>query len=230
MEIQSASIRTAINKISETYSNVSGDILRQATSRALNRSASSGRTEANKQIRKVYNIGASKINNELKVRYSQPRTLNAKIVASGSPISLSAFGASQELFASLNSEGKNDVRKGYTSFGKRGNVISRIGRKANLKAKKGVTAKIKKSGGNINLPTAFIQVSNGGVTVFARGRNKGSGEGFEFGKDRMPISKITSLSIPMMLANDSVVDSVNSRVLEVLNDRITHEINWLLTK
>lgn len=230
MEIQSASIRAAINKISETYSNVSGDVLRQATSRVLNRSASSGRTEANSQIRKVYNIGASRLNQSLKVRYSQPRTLDARIVASGSPISLSAFGASQELFATLNSEGKSEVRTGYTSFGKRGNVVSRIGRKANSRAVKGVTAKIKKSGGNINLPTAFIQVANGGISVFARGVNKGGGEGFEFGKKRMPIGKITSLSIPMMFVNDEVIDTVNSRVLEVLDNRITHELNYLLSK
>lgn len=218
MEINSASIRTAMNRISETYSNVSGDILRQATSRALNRSASSGRTLSNAEIRRKYAISASVLQNIIKNTNSTSRNLEASIRASGAPLSWNYFGAKQE------------QAQGTTSFNRRGVASSRLNRKSRSNAKRGVTAKILKSGGEVNLPTAFIQVANGGITVFARGRNKGGGEGFEFSKPRLPIGNITTLSVPMMFANNDVMDVTTKRVIEVLDLRITHELNYLLSK
>lgn len=216
MEINQASIRTAINQISQTYSNVSGDVLRQATSRALNRSASSGRTLSNSEIRRKYAISASVLQNVIRNTNSNSRNLEASIRASGAPLSWNYFGAKQE------------KASGTTSFNRRGVGSSRLNRRARNNAKRGVTAKILKSGGNVNLPTAFIQVANGGLTVFARGVNKGGGEGFEFGKARLPIGKITTLSVPMMFGNTDVIEPVSKRVVQVLNERISHEINWLL--
>lgn len=218
MEINQSSIRTAINQISQTYSNVSGDVLKQATSRALNRSASSGRTLSNSEIRRKYAISASVLQNIIKNTNSTSRNLEASIRASGAPLSWNYFGAKQE------------QASGTTSFNRRGVVSSRLNRRARTNAKRGVTAKILKSGGNVNLPTAFIQVANGGITVFARGVNKGGGEGFEFGKARLPIGKITTLSVPMMFGNTDVIEPVSKRVVQVLNERISHEINWLLSK
>jgi len=218
MEIQSASIRTAMNRISEKYSNISGDILRQATSRALNRSASSGRTLSNAEIRRKYAISASVLQNIIKNTNSTSRNLEASIRASGAPLSWNYFGAKQE------------QAQGTTSFNRRGVASSRLNRKSRSNAKRGVTAKILKSGGEVNLQTAFIQVANGGITVFARGRNKGGGEGFEFSKPRLPIGNITTLSVPMMFANEDVLNVTTKKVIEVLDKRITVELNYLLSK
>lgn len=217
MEIQSASIRTAINKISETYNNVSGDVLRQATSRALNRSASSGRTLSNSEIRRKYAISASVLQNIIKNTNSTSRNLEASIRATGAPLSWNYFGAKQE------------QTSGTTSFNRRGVASSRLNRKARTNAKRGVTATIMK-GKSVNLPTAFIQIANGGITVFARGRNKGNSEGFEFSKPRLPIGKITTLSVPMMFANEDILEPVTKITIEVLDNRITHELNYLLSK
>lgn len=217
MEIQSASIRTAINRIQQEYSNVSGDLLLQATSRALNRSASTGRTLSNAEIRRKYAISASVLQNVIKNTNSTSRNLEASIRASGAPLSWNYFQAKQE------------QSQGTTSFNRRGVASSRLNRKARSNAKKGVSATILK-GQSVNLPTAFIQVANGGLTVFARGRNKGGGDGFEFSKPRLPIGNITTLSVPMMFANHDVLDIVSKRTVEVLNQRITHELNWLLSK
>lgn len=218
MEIQSASIRTAMNRIAETYSNVSGDVLRQATSRALNRSASSGRTLSNSEIRRKYAISASVLQNIIKNTNSTSRNLEASIRASGAPLSWNYFGAKQE------------QAQGTTSFNRRGVASSRLNRRSRSNAKRGVTAKILKSEGEVNLPTAFIQVANGGITVFARGRNKGGGEGFEFSKPRLPIGNITTLSVPMMFANEDVLNVTTKEVIKVLDKRITVELNYLLSK
>jgi hypothetical protein len=217
MEIQNKSVQAAIRKISETYSNVSGDILRQATSRALNRSASSGRTLSNSEIRRKYAISASVLQNVIKNTNSTSRNLEASIRASGAPLSWNYFNAKQE------------QSQGTTSFNRRGVASSRLNRKARSNATKGVSATILK-GKSVNLPTAFIQVANGGLTVFARGRNKGGGDGFEFSKPRLPIGNITTLSVPMMFANDDVLSVTTKRVIEVLDQRITHELNYLLSK
>lgn len=217
MEIDNRSIRTAMNRIAETYSNVSGDILRQATSRALNRSASSGRTLSNSEIRREYAISASVLQGIIKNTSSTSRNLEASIRASGAPLSWNYFGAKQQ------------QAQGTTSFNRRGVASSRLNRKARSNAKRGVTATIMK-GKSVNLPTAFIQVANGGLTVFARGKNKGGGEGFEFSKPRLPIGSITTLSVPMMFANNDVIDPVTKRVIDVLDKRITHELYYLLNK
>jgi hypothetical protein len=217
IQFEPRSITQAINRIQELNSSISGDILNQAVSRALNRTASQSRTKANGQIRQVYNISASRINNELKVRNSSRRNLIASITASGSPLSLNSFGAKQE------------GSRGTTSFNARGVASSRLNRKSRSNAVKGVTATIRK-GETINLPTAFIQVANGGITVFARGKYKGKGEGFEFGKDRMPIAKITTVSLPLMFINNDVMKPTENHALSILEGRITHEINWLLSK
>ena len=207
-----------MNRISETYSNVSGDILRQATSRALNRSASSGRSLSNGEIRRKYAISASVLQNIIKNTNSTSRNLEASIHASGAPLSWNYFGAKQE------------QPSGTTSFNRRGVASSRLNRKARNNAKRGVTAKILKSGKEVTLPTAFIQVANGGLTVFARGRNLGGGDGFEFAKPRLPIGNITTISVPMMFANSDVMDPVTKKIIEVLDLRITHELNYLLRK
>lgn len=217
IQFSNKSVKQAIEKIQREYSYISGDLLNTAVSRALNRSTSTGRTLSNAQIRKKYALSASKINNEIRTTPSNKNSLEAKIIASGRPISLNYFGAKQEL------------RSGTTSFNGRGVASSRLNRKARSNALKGVTATITK-GKTINLPTAFIQVANGGITVFARGKHKGTSEGFEFMKPRMPIGSLTSLSIPMMFANKDVLNPVERAVSDVLEKRISHEIGWLLSK
>lgn len=217
IEINDKSIRQSIERIKEQYSHVSGDILNQAISRALNRTAQQGRTIANKNIRKIYNISAAKINNEIKVSYSTARTLESKIRASGAPLGMNNFQAKQEKSLST------------TGFNRKGVASTRLNRRARTNAVKGVTMTIKK-GKSVNLPTAFIQVANGGITVFARGKYKGTSEGMEFAKERLPIAKITTLSIPMMFANDEVLKPLSTELMSIFDSRITHEINYLLNK
>ncbi len=217
LQIDQKSIQTAIRKITEEYSHISGDVLNQAVSRALNRAAAQGRTAANKEIRQVYNISASKVNSEIKINYSTARSMTTAIRASGEPLSFNNFQA------------KEIKPQGTTSFSRRGVASSRITRKAKSNAEKGVTAIIKK-GESINLPTAFIQVANGGITVFARGKYKSKGEGFEFGDDRMPIGKMTTVSIPLMMANAEVLTPLGKSIEGFFSKRIDHEINYLLSK
>lgn len=214
IEIENSNIQEAIRRVQREYSNVSGNNLHTAISRALNRTARQSRTYSNREIRKVYNISASAINNSIKNYSSNSRNLTARVVASGSPISLTNFGASQ-------TKGTDTVK-----FDNKGN-LSRITRKTRKRNPvSGVSFEIKR-GNKETLPTAFIQTANGGTTVFARGMYRGSGEGFEFGKARLPIAKMTTTSIPLMFANNDVMNPTIQNAGTILNERMIHEINWL---
>lgn len=215
VEIERKSIQEIIRKMQDQYDNISQDKMNQAVSRALNRTASSGRTAANQEIRKIYNISASKLNSEFFVKRSSKSNLTAEIRASGAPLSLTNFQAKQE------------TKKGTTSFSRKGVASSRLTRKARNNAVKGVTMTIRK-GQQVNIPTAFIQTSNGGLSVFARGLYAGGGEGFIFAKERLPMSKLTTASVPLMFANNDVLNPVGRKVDEVLSDRIEHEIRFIL--
>jgi Prophage minor tail protein Z (GPZ) len=215
IEFESKSIQKAIADIKKQYGQLSPDKLNTAISRALNHTAAKGRTEASQNIRKSYNIAAARINNEITVRRASGRTLTAYITAKGSPLSLNTFQA------------KQIGSRGTTTFDRKGVASSRLNRKSRNNAAKGVSVAIQK-GKTKNIPTAFIQFANGGITVFARGKYKSKGEGFEFGSERMPIGKITSTSIPLMFANNSVMTPTTNLVETELSARMIKEINWIL--
>ncbi len=217
IEFNKRSIQEAVAKIKKEYGHISEENLNKAISNALNRSAQQSKTAAGREIRKKYNISTNKVNEAMKVRYSQPRTLEARVVASGSPLSLSDFQAKQV------------GERATTSFDRKGRASSRLNRKSRTNAVKGVSAVIKK-GETIVLPTAFIQVANGGITVFARGKYKSKGDGFEFAKARLPIGKLTTTSIPLMFANDEVIQPVGRNAEDFFSKRIDHEISYILSK
>lgn len=217
IEIDNSSIKKAIDKIKREYSNLSEENLNTAISRALNHTAGKGKTEANQNIRAKYNISTANVNKSITVRRSSRRQLTAKILSSGAPLSWNNFQA------------KQIGDKATTSFDRKGRASSRLNRKSRNKAAKGVTATIKK-GQTVNLPTAFIQVANGGITVFARAIPKGKSEGLEFTKERLPIAKITTTSVPMMFISNDVMNPTINKTNDVLEDRIEHEIKWLLSK
>lgn len=217
IEIDNLSIKKAIDKIKREYSHLSEENLNTAISRALNHTAGKGKTEANQNIRAKYNISTANVNKSITVRRSSRRQLTAKILSSGAPLSWNNFQA------------KQISDKATTSFDRKGRASSRLNRKSRTKAAKGVTATIKK-GQTVNLPTAFIQVANGGITVFARAIPKGKSEGLEFTKERLPITKITTTSVPMMFISNDVMNPTINKTNDVLEDRIEHEIKWLLSK
>lgn len=210
--IESKSITAAIEKIRKENSKISGDVLNKAMSRTLNRSAQQARTEANRNIRQKYNISASRVNKEFTIRNSNDKTLTAILTAKGSPMSLTQFQAKQV------------GERGTTSFDRKGVASSRLNRKSRSKAVKGVSAVIRK-GQTINLPFAFIQAANGGLTVFARGAYNGD---FKPGKERLPIAKMTTAAIPLMFGASEVMKPTLNYSEKIFSDRFEHELTQLL--
>lgn len=215
IQFDGKSVQQALQRISQEYSRYSPDKMNQAISLALNRAAVSGRTEGNSEIRKRYNLAASVINSKFRVHNSNRRNLTAIISVSSPPLSLNYFQAKQE--------GPKLTR----TFDRRGSALTRLNRRTRIAGKQGVTVTIRK-GETLNIPDAFIQTANGGTTVFARGKYRGTGEGFEFMKERLPIGKLTTTSVPLMMSNKDVLRATDKRITEVLEDRIVHEFRRVM--
>ncbi|NQE47990.1 phage tail protein [Herbaspirillum rubrisubalbicans] len=103
-------------------------------------------------------------------------------------------------------------------------------------SKTGVTVRIK--GRTITVPHAFIRTMRSGHRgVFARGGYKGSfqqtGQAFgrfKFGRGRLPIGELFTVSVPKGFSNKTVQDKVMARVQEQFPKVLAQEINYLLLK
>ena len=85
------------------------------------------------------------------------------------------------------------------------------------KKKKPVSVMIKKESGYKQIgikPAAFVAVANGAANVFHRK-----------GKNRLPIERLVTLSIPQMAAAKAVLNPVQKMANEHLAERINHELN-----
>lgn len=103
-------------------------------------------------------------------------------------------------------------------------------------SKAGVTVQIK--GKSITVPHAFIKsMKSGHRGVFARGGYKGAiqrtGEEFgrfKFGRGRLPIGELFTISVPKGFSNKVVQGKIMARVQEQFPKVLAQEINYLLLK
>lgn len=87
---------------------------------------------------------------------------------------------------------------------------------------KKVKVKVKKQEGYKVIktsPAAFVQTMNGGTHIWMRE-----------GKSRTPVRLLRTLSVPQMISNDEVINTIQEKSGEKLHERINHEIEWRLNK
>lgn len=84
-------------------------------------------------------------------------------------------------------------------------------------------ASVKKEGGYKELsgkPKPFVaEMKNSHMGVFVRK-----------GRSRLSIKELYGPSVPQMIKNEEIMDSIEKRTSEVLNKRIDHEISYLLSQ
>ncbi len=94
-------------------------------------------------------------------------------------------------------------------------------RKQPKNPKKYIKVKIKKSDGFKEIkksPRAFIANKNA-ANVFKR-----------VGKNRLPIERLTTLSIPQMISRPAAIENIQRHAQETLQKRVDHEIEYRLSK
>lgn len=86
-------IRSNLKEVARGLPKLRSDLLDKATVKALNRAATSVRSEASKEIRKEYNIKATVAKGQITIIRATALKLTATVKASGKRIPLSEFGA-----------------------------------------------------------------------------------------------------------------------------------------
>lgn len=153
-------------------------------SRAINRSAQAGRTQAAREARSKYTVRHGDVLKTLKINRAHRGNLYASISSRGELIPLIAFKPKQ--------------------------------------TNKGVSVAVKK-GQRKQLKSLFL-------TTLKNPRHSGSATNV-FGRvsaERYPLRGHYGPSIPQMIENEESMASVGGRIVEVLDERVAHEINFLL--
>lgn len=186
-----------------------------AMSRSINRTLVHERTVSKKLVRGKYNMPSEAVNN-FKLHTANPASLTGKMAASSKAISLSKFNPS---FITGSYSAKITRSKGNTTKA----VKLRSGRAPKIT---GVTLTIIK-GQKQTLNYAFI--SRGGAKpVFARGVY--AGKGFSFGKARLPISALKTVSLYQAIAGQATRDDLNKDSLQFYQKTFEREINYQISK
>lgn len=210
-------VKDAVAKLRKEFSHLADKEINTAVARALNHTARKGVTASGKEIRNVFNIGASQLNKSLSMEHAHRTRLYASIVAKGRPIPLQYFGAKQQL------------ERGLTSFNRKGVASTRL-KKANKKRSGwgAMTFQIYK-GKQERLPGVFILGRRSRVMIMGKGVYS-KGKGFQFAKERNPINAITGISVPLMFASKNVKEPFMKVVNRDIESRMRHELDYLISK
>lgn len=192
-----ASLRTNADKVFADLDAYAQAIHEVAAPRAANKLAEQAQTAGLREINRVYSIGPRVMERYVTTKLAGNGVFKATLTAIGRGFPVYVFKARQ--------------------------------------TKAGVTAQIK--GRRVLFKHAFIaQMPNGHVGVFARGGYGGKGSGFrgtgeaqgrfKFGRGRLPIQELYTLSPPDAFGNPDVVQAMQDRVQEQAPKVLSQEIRF----
>jgi len=205
----------ALKALNEMANQLKPKQVASAMSRSINRTLVHERTVSKKLVRSRYNMPSEAINN-FNLHTANPSSLTGKMAASSKAISLARFNPS---FITGSYSAKISRSKGNISKA----VKLRSGRKPKVT---GVTLTIIK-GQKQTLNYAFIS-QGGAKPVFARGVY--GGKGFSFGKSRLPISALKTVSLYQAIAGVAVRDDLNKDALHFYEKTFEREIKYQISK
>lgn len=209
---------------------------------AINDGARRGRVMVRKGIQDVYNIKSARINDPnkkkgLSVQFAQSGNLKATISAGWMPVNLVNVQGSKLEASQVGSEIAFSSRIRYNK--KTGAVIP--GRTTSRRIRKiysggGISVEIRK-GSRKTISSAFTigrfhhyktgaSVSIPGGAVFARGK-KGT-PAFQFGKKRMPIDSIATISVHRASVDSKAVDLFEGPVNAYTMQRFKHHVERMI--
>ena len=172
---------------------------------ALTRGLMAGKTAAGKAVRQTYNISAGDFNGKGRIEYNNVSANGDGIIGSirysGGVIPLAKFKVTPKTPIQKKTPSAAVLKaSSLTSFGNEKNVF-------------------------------VAQMKSGHIGIFQRKEGKYSsrrGEGKN--KHTEKLKELLSPAVPTMVGNEKVMQTVEDRVNEVINQRIDHEIERLLNK
>ena len=191
-------------------------------SRAINKTLLKARTQARKEVKRVYNISQKDLAG-IDIQRSNPATVTGNLVASRKPIPLSAFNPKQE------------TGSGSVQITKRGTHKQTVLKRANDNPAAGISIEIFK-GKRVQVPFAFL-IAGGAAQVFARGAYKtGTQYGFvqrhtrvnASGSNDNPIKPLITISAYGEILNDTVMGRIADGVQRDYPEQLENQILFAL--
>lgn len=192
---------SAFDDVRKTLSTVKGGF-ETAARLSINEALAAGKTTLSKEVRVVYTPSAEFVKDTIRLRKASKSDLSGALISTGYTSSLRHFA--------------------HTPKGKATTGADR----------KQIRVSVKKSGGKKPLATGFawdggkgtdkysLYVRTGEKHIATKGRHKG--------KRVERLKKATGPSVPQMVNNDMVRESVEQRIGEVLENRLQHHTLRLL--
>ena len=226
------SVKEASKEIDKAIRQYAPSKVQAAIRMALNDGARKGKVAVKKSIQDLYNIKTSRINDSspkkgLSVSFATNQKLEAEIRGGHIPVNL------------INIEGvKMEVRTSQEF-----SIASTLKRKKTkvIKGKRvysggGISVQIFKDGDRKTIQTAFTigkfrhfksgkSVSIPSTAVFARGKKEKPD--FKFGRNRMPIDSISSISIGTAAVNSKAQEKYGEKVSQYATQRLLNNLNDL---
>lgn len=189
---------TTIKKLRADFAHLSADKFAAAIARSLNRTASSAKTLASREIRKTHKIPARELSKTITIRKASGRDdrLQADVQAEGKPLPAMAFGARQ-------------TRKGVT-----------IDVKGSRKLLPGMFILTMKSGHK----GVFARVQTEGT--YKDGELLGRRKRVNKTGSDLPIGEVKSVGVPRAFSNAAVIKALEAKSHETFPPTLLHELKW----
>ena len=194
----------------------------KVTSRAINKTLEKGRTQARREVKRVYNITQRYLDG-INYRRSTPVTVTGMLVATQKPIPLDAFAPREELGS------------GMRKITRRGELKEKTYKREKKNAELGVTVEIFKGHRQL-IPFAFM-IPGGAVRVFARGLYK-EGRSYGFVKrvhrvnsngNDLPVSPLITVSEFGTILNPKVMGIINANMKNDYPVQFERQVNFMLS-
>lgn len=213
--------RDALKTLDHLTKSLTKNEVAKASSMAMNEAVRSGRKEIKDEIRKIYNLKTERIYDTRKERgismsFATVSNPIAKINAGHMPVNLSNFNPrSSKMESGREITFYSDLRTRKLKMFKGPKMY-----KAN-----GISVEVRK-GQRKNIPVAFQPVA--GKAIFARGIH--GKPGFVFGKKRLPIGALSSVSIATAALEGNVAPKYQAKIEERYATRIEHQLKRMIDK
>lgn len=186
-----------IDQLKREYSGLPDSTIHKAIARALNRTASSAKSQASKEIRQVYKIGTKWIKDRIKITNAKSGTLEARVWAEGSPIPALAF----------------------AKWSKRNGVTLNV--KGQRKKLPGAFMATMKSGHQgIFIRSQSSRTYMAGQLQTRRQRVQA------WPKSDTPIGEVMSVGVPTAFSNKAVINALEAKARDYFPTVLAHELKF----
>lgn len=203
-----------LNGLKEALNSFDPVVVRQAARSAIDRAVESGKSAASEEIRKVWNVQKSDLDNRIKISPPRIDDLTAVLSIYGKGMSLSYFGARQITGGTVRSRLGQQIRS------------EKLSRKllAFVPMPKGVIVEVIKGRPATLIRNAFL------AKVSAGKSGSHIGVYHRLTKNRLPIEEKKVISVATMANRPEVMQAIVTRISDRWMKEFPHQLQYFMSK